>query len=1521
MAGDHEIDRETRAKSLAVLKRATVVSNIKSIHALAVRVADEPDLVPQLLVAITDLDSLWSQFKIEDDSVLSSLVKLNATNDYDTGLPAEVRGLITASKAIADQVTLKGADLIDMSYIQNKFLGSQIPADDSGKSYSRLPEIPLPTFDGDLRDWVTFRNSFKSLLDKWPNLSDTDKIYYLVGCLKGDAAEAVRGIPLSGDNYHLVWSTLTDRFNCPRLVATTLVDNLLNATSMSQESFHDLNQFLSTFNRNIALLDALKIKDLGSFMLFSIAFRCLPIVTRRLFEASNLTDYPTVHQLIDFIRSRVAILEVAGGSHKSTPSSAASSSKLGKPTGQSPVQRPSPQHVPVVMLGTALVHVRDRSGSWQTMRALIDCASQISAITAACADRLGLKRSRWTAPISGLSGVTVMNVQGRVECTVHPRFASEPALSIHAWVLPTITNALPTKTLSADIKDKYSNLALADPSFHVSSPIDLLLGSDVYASIMDGRKISVDSALPSAFSSVFGWVLIGKVSVHETGPLHSLPVSLTVSIESLMEKCWHVEEPDVAPVTFTENGRCEQLFVNETVRLSTGRFSVPLPFRVSASDELFVASRDIAVRRFESLERKLSADPLLKSLYTQFMSEYILLKHMSVAASPGCYFIPHHAVYRPEIDINKIRVVFDASAKCGRGPSLNDCLFPGPKLQQDIVDILTRFRVHKHVFTTDICKMYRQVLILPKYRKFQHILWRASPHDKLLEYELNTVTYGVNCAPYLALRVLQSIASDDCNDSEGVRNALTRQTYVDDICDGADTITEILKLQSNLISVLNRSGMELKKWSSNTTSVLDAVPAADRVHAPTPFETVDGQGTKVLGLEWHPDGDYFCCALSLEQSPIYTKRGILSLVARIFDPLGVFGPVVFLAKFIMQQTWLRGLSWDEPLPADIQDEWAAFVSDLPSLLSICVPRHFNTRRSAPCYLLGFCDASQRGYAAVVYLRVVDAPVGDSVFLVGTKTKLASTKSMTIPRLELNAALLLARWLSRIRSILTAQLNIVDIRALSDSMIVLSWLKAPHESIKVYVSNRVHQVRTLLPDCRWQHIESVNNPADCASRGVMPAVLSQLDLYWRGPHIVYDDPVTWDESCPSLPFCDLPEMRPVACTALVDNGPSEWFTRFSNYNHMLRVVAFMRRFIALCRRKIGRSDGPIYLRKCDLDGAAQVLIIESQRLHFSALLRELPAGTRVSSKPLARLSPFIDPDGVIRVGGRLRHSLIAYDCKHPVLLAKSSHFALLLCRRWHLLTCHAGPRVLTALISRQFWVVSLRSILHKILVSCTICVRLDARPLQPLMADLPRERVRPQRPFECVGVDYAGPLQMRELRLRKSRVFKIYIAVFVCFSTKAVHLEIVSDLSTDAFLAAFDRFVARRGLPNDVYSDCGTNFVGANKQLRSLIHSAEGQIAIGNARATCDWHFNPPSAPHFGGLWEAAVRSTKRLLVRVIGSHIFTYEEFSTILVRVEAVLNSRPLTPASTDPHDLDCLTPGHFLIGQPFGVAGRQNT
>lgn len=186
------------------------------------------------------------------------------------------------------------------------------------------------------------------------------------------------------------------------------------------------------------------------------------------------------------------------------------------------------------------------------------------------------------------------------------------------------------------------------------------------------------------------------------------------------------------------------------------------------------------------------------------------------------------------------------------------------------------------------------------------------------------------------------------------------------------------------------------------------------------------------------------------------------------------------------------------------------------------------------------------------------------------------------------------------------------------------------------------------------------------------------------------------------------------------------------------------------------------------------------------------------------------------------------------------------------------------------------------------------------------------PFMKVGVDYAGPFSIKENRLRKPRQYKIYLAVFVCFTIRAVHLEYLSDLSTESFIAALNRFVARRGLPTDIYSDCGTNFVGKNNLLRALVNDPMCRDQL-TASVYCTWHFNPPGAPDFGRLWEATVRSSKSLLVRIMGEHTFTIEEFGTVLCRIESILNSRPLTPASSDPAELECLTPGHFLIGRPL--------
>jgi len=305
---------------------------------------------------------------------------------------------------------------------------------------------------------------------------------------------------------------------------------------------------------------------------------------------------------------------------------------------------------------------------------------------------------------------------------------------------------------------------------------------------------------------------------------------------------------------FTQEGHCEEIFCSEMCKNGKGQYMVPLPFR-DGQPTAFPGMRQIAVNRLLQLERKLSRDSVLYDNYREFMLEYESLGHMSEADSPGDYYIIHHAVYKVEEEDMKLRVVFDASARCQSGSSLNESLHVGPKLQQGIVDILTGFRVHNVVFTTDICKMYRQIWVLEKYRGYQHILWRDSPQLHIRKYTLNTVTYGVNSTPYLALRVLRHIADTECKEVPEVSKVLKFQTYMDDICVGAPTLESVLSLKLDLIETLSRSGLMLKKWSSNKPRLLSDFPPEDLAGDSLKFDR--GDGVPVLGMQWRPAADHF----------------------------------------------------------------------------------------------------------------------------------------------------------------------------------------------------------------------------------------------------------------------------------------------------------------------------------------------------------------------------------------------------------------------------------------------------------------------------------------------------------------------------------------------------------------------------------------------------------------------------------------------------------------------------------------
>ena len=376
---------------------------------------------------------------------------------------------------------------------------------------------------------------------------------------------------------------------------------------------------------------------------------------------------------------------------------------------------------------------------------------------------------------------------------------------------------------------------------------------------------------------------------------------------------------------------------------------------------------------------------------------------------------------------------------------------------------------------------------------------------------------------------------------------------------------------------------------------------------------------------------------------------------------------------------------------------------------------------------------------------------------------------------------------------------------------------------------------------------------------------------------------------------------VACET--PNVISSLLNRFSSLDKITRVIAYIIRFTTRSRAK--PVPATLAVDRLEAHSALLVVVRLVQAESFGEEIDRMRNGKRLP-KPLRKLAPFLDPTGLLRVGGRLSHSGLSYEAKHPVLLSNNHRLTELIIEQAHRAHLHPGRRTLQYLLAQQYWILGVHRAIRRVLSDCYGCFRASPRTLQPPMADLPVERVGAVKPFSISGVDFAGPFSITPRRARGVSSFKAYVCLFVCFAVKAIHLEVAFSLSTDSFLAALRRFIARRGRCSSLHSDCGTNFVGASREL-------EHHMCCAAEREGIKWSFNPPSAPHYGGLWETGVKSFKTHFRRVVGDQILTVEEFMTVLAQVEAVLNSRPLCPLSTDPLDLEVLSPGHFLTTEPL--------
>ncbi|XP_011859011.1 PREDICTED: uncharacterized protein LOC105556524 [Vollenhovia emeryi] len=1477
----------------------------------------------------------WRRFEVNHETLNTKHWEAIKDTDYiqnkDYGTVEEI--FITQRGTITDMIR------------EIKESAAKTATEAAPQSRRTLPRIQLPTFSGKCDEWPAFRDLFQSLVSADPSVTGVERLHYLKTSVKGEAAQLIANLPTIEENFKGAWTILTDHYENKRLLVRSCFASFTAIPKMKSESTDsltsDLKRLFHGMLSTVGTLESIGRPIANSADLFvHLVTETLDPRSRREWETevSGTSEPPSYETLKSFVERRVRTLEAlqphkaestlpASGKSTSATTKSARSHLTQKPTkkggrcalcegdhyilfcsefqkksakekkgiveskqlcfncfgkhqvaecqskkscaacnarhhssthdayiASSPGNNPTSHHAQrrsmrstTVLLATARVNVADRHGTKQSARALIDSGSEISLISEALTQRLRLPRSAAPVSIIGVGGRRTATANGKVSVHLSSR-TSNFSMPLNTLVLPRISAYSARLSAASHEWAHVQGLSLADPDFGTSDPVDLLLGADVFHLIIQEGLKKGGPQQPIAQQTALGWILSGIVhGTQQQLPALAHQCCVDKHLASLIGLFWEQEEsPRTASPLTEDEQRAETLFVQTHSRTENGRYVVRLPVSTTLPD--LSHTRRTALCTQLGMERRFLKDAALHERYAEFMEEYEALGHMTPAAPlsdvKACY-LPHHGVFKQTDSTKKIRVVFNGSSKLPSGESLNEFLLPGPNLLPALPDVLTRWRRHQFVLVTDIAKMYRQIM-------------------SLQEYRLNTVTYGLACAPYLAIRTLQQLAADEEKRYPLGAAVLRSSCYVDDILTGADSIEKTREIQEELIFLCAAGGFPLSKWAANSEALLDGIPTA-----------------------------------------------------RLFDPLGWLAPVVIKAKILIQQLWLQRLDWDDQLACKDEREWLTFQGELQTLGDIRVPRWLNTSHTGEVELHGFADASERAYAAAVYAVVQPGRAGGGQFLLTARTKVAPISQVSLPRLELCAAALLVKLAAHTHK--TAGLAISSTHLWSDSTVALAWIHGHSSKWKTFVANRVATIQRTLPEAIWRHVPSKDNPADCASRGLAPTALLAHTLWWRGPAWLTDR-TSWPTRT-EFTACeeDLPDRRTLVHLATEEAEDNHiMLQRISSLHRLLRVTAWCRRWLCKIRQTTFVSASGV-LTPEELEEARLTWIRATQEAHFKrerkAMEREKPLPRR---SPLNKLAPFIDDKGLLRVGGRLKHSLLSPDERHPVILPAAARFTAMLIDACHRETMHGGIQLTLGTIRRRYWIPGGRAAVRRHIHRCVRCVRWRAATPKTLMGDLPGPRVTASRPFTHTGVDYAGPVQLRTSKGRGHRSCKAFLAIFVCFSTKAVHLEVVSDYSADAFLAAFRRFVSRRGLCRAVYSDQGTTFVGADTQLKALFRdAAKGNAYIANTLANhgVQWCFNPPAAPHFGGLWEAAVKSVKHHLRRVIGDSTLTFEEMSTVLAQIEACLNSRPLQALSDDPEDVNALTPGHFLIGAPLNA------
>ena len=958
-------------------------------------------------------------------------------------------------------------------------------------------------------------------------------------------------------------------------------------------------------------------------------------------------------------------------------------------------------------------------------------------------------------------------------------------------------------------------------------------------------------------------------------------------------------------------------------RTSDGHYQMPLPFKhqnIELSNNI-----GLAQKRLEHLKTKLAKDTRLKSEYVSFMSDMVSngwaeKVEGSDLSKDQVWYIPHHGVYNSQK--NKLRVVFDCSAR-SKGKSLNDLLLQGPDLTNTLVGVLCRFREEDVAFCCDVAKMFYQFRVDPKHRDYMRFLWWDHGNLSLTPsvYRMTVHLFGAASSPSCSNFGLRQIAFDyESQFGLDVGQFLRENFYVDDglksVCD-EDTAVSLVH---RTIEMCKQGGLKLHKFISNSRTVLESIPSEFRVDG---IQKVDLRleslpVERTLGVEWCVESDTFQFRVTIKDRP-YTRRGLLSTVASVYDPLGFISPFTLKGKRLLQTLCIEGRDWDDPISDELRaqwEQWLLAISDLEQVkLNRCIkPKGFKISKVEFHH---FSDASVLGYGQCSYLRLLSASGQVHVSLLSAKARVAPIKPVTIPRLELSAAVVSVKASLTLASDFTFK---GDHFFWTDSKVVLGYIANEARRFHMFVANRVGFIHSHTDTNQWHHVRGASNVADIASRGAWPGELIQ-SRWFDGPEFLWELQLP-DATLTSTVSDNDPELR--SSLSLNTSSVYDWdidrFNHVSSWFRLKKVVAICLAYRKVLRARVAK-DRLSQLYPVDSITADDLLYAESEIVRIvqshcfkDEITRLQNGGTLLRSSPLFKLHCFLDKTGILRVGGRLRNSDLAYDHKHPIVLPKSGHVTQLIVADCHEKIRHQGRGMtLNETRNRGFWIVGGSSVVAKYVFRCVSCRKLRANLQTQIMADLPQDRASPSPPFTFVGVDYFGPFVIKE----KRKELKRWGVLFTCLSSRAVHLEVSDTLTTSSFLNALRRFICLRGPIQVLRCDQGTNFVGADNELKAALNGIDN-VAVRDflLQNDCVFEFklNPPGASHMGGAWERLIRSVRSILGVILSQHGCQLDDESlrTYFCEITAIINGRPLTLAHVnDPDFLEPLTPNHLLTAK----------